>query len=207
MASRIWPLKNIAFYPSPQYIRYLYGPKSIPKVLTVAPHSLSVLVGGVGVITTTPSRTSASIVVPVLSPPTNVAASSDTASYAATVSLYVWVLPVPSRNLMTAAPMSLYVLLGWGVGVVTWAPSRTPESAVSVCPGGEGWCYDQVPFDTPNSSVISVLPVKSNSPCGFQPKCPPWDPRPTIHACSAMILAATEIPPRSLSKLRKRPSA
>ena len=46
MASRIWPLKNIDFYPSPQYISYLYGPKSIPKVLSVAPHSLSVLVGG-----------------------------------------------------------------------------------------------------------------------------------------------------------------
>ena len=104
-ASRIWLLKNIDLSPSPQYIPSLLRPTSVPKVLNPSPHYLSVLVGGggVGVATTTPSRTSASIVVTVPSPSTNVAASSDTASCASTVSLSVWVLPITSTTLMTGA--------------------------------------------------------------------------------------------------------
>ena len=50
--------------------------------------------GGVGVVTTTPLRTFASAVVPVLSPPTNLTTSSDTASCAAPVVLSIQVIPV-----------------------------------------------------------------------------------------------------------------
>ena len=92
----------------------------------------------------------------------NVTTSSYTASCAAPVSLYVWVLPPRSPPTpLTASLLSLSVLVGGGlffylsplvhhqlhhpaiyvylmggVGVDTWSPSRTPEFSVYVRTGG-----------------------------------------------------------------------
>ena len=55
----------------------------------------------------------------------------------------------PSRTSESAAPMYLFVLVGGGVGVDTWVPSRTPDSAVYFYPRGEGWCCDQFPLAHP----------------------------------------------------------
>ena len=65
--------------------------------------------------------TSASAVIPVLYP-TNITASSNTASRAAYVSLSVWLLPphtLPTP--LAAAPLSLSVMVR-EVGFVTWPP-------------------------------------------------------------------------------------
>ena len=91
------------------------------------------------------------------------AASSDTASCVAAVSLSVWVLPPrASATLLIAPLLSLSVLMGgggWfcylaplvhhqlpclaiyvylmgGGSVDTWTPSRTPDFSVYVCPSG-----------------------------------------------------------------------
>ena len=63
---------------------------------------------------------------------TNMAASSDTTSCVAPVSLYVWVLPpCASATPLIAALLSLSVLMGGRVGFVTWAPSCTTDSLAS----------------------------------------------------------------------------
>ena len=88
MASRIF---HLIFPITPIKLFYLIQPTSILTVLTAAPHSLSVLIGGgggwgVGVVTITPSHTSAPAVIYVLSP-TRVTASSATKSCAVPVVL------------------------------------------------------------------------------------------------------------------------
>ena len=96
------------------------------------------------------------------------AASSDTASFAAHVSLSVWVLlPCAPPTPLLAALLSLSILVGggWfcypgplvhhrlhcfaiyvylmgGGGVDTWSPSHTPEFSVYVLPGG--YCIKMV---------------------------------------------------------------
>ena len=101
----------------------LRRPNSVLTVLNADPNSLSVLVGGgggVGVVTTTPSRTSTPTVVPVLSSPTNVTASSDTAP----MGLYTQVLPVYVPSDFSRRRPSLSVRPG----------------------GGGGWCCYLVPL-------------------------------------------------------------
>ena len=82
-------------------------------------------------------------------------------------------IPGPPRELPTL--MSLYVLVGRD-GVVTRSPSCTHDSA-----------------------TVFVLPVKANSPRGFQPKFHPYNPGPPTCARPAMISAATVTPPRGQS--------
>ena len=75
--------------------------------------------------------TSASTFSPVLSF-INVAASSDTASCTAPVSLSLWIVPPHAHPTpLTDALLSLSVLVR-GVGFVTWAPSCTTNSIASL---------------------------------------------------------------------------
>ena len=87
-------LTNISFnLPIPPIKPFsLRQPTSVLTALTAAPHYLSIFWGGVSVVTTNPSRTSASAVISVLST-TNVTASSATASCATPVVLSLRFLP------------------------------------------------------------------------------------------------------------------
>ena len=142
--------------------------------------------------------TSASIVSPILSP-TNLTASSDSVSCTAPVSISVWVLPSCSPpTLQTSAPPYLSVLVGGGLVLLSVSPHAPPTpSPCCLCPSwwggglipgpprapptflslsvlvGRGGVVTNYPSHTPEYSVVSVLPLKSNSPRRFQPKCPP----------------------------------
>ena len=171
MSDRWHDLTNVVvekhcFSLPPQSIHSLRQPTSVPKIITDVPHYLSFLVGEVGVVTTTPLRTSASAVVPVLSYPTNVTAFSDAVYCAAPVSLSVWVLLLPGPpyvppNMMKSTPISLSVLVGGGVGFFTWTPLRTynssPPLSLSVLVGGGVGVDTWAPSRTPDYS-ISVRP-------------------------------------------------
>ena len=107
--------------------------------------------------------------------------------------------PRATLTLLTAAPLSLSVLVGRGGRLVllhgpphrpltpppcclymSWLGGlllipRTPHAPLKflslfVLVGRDG--FDQPPLAHPNSTVVSVLPAKSYSLCGFQTKCP-----------------------------------
>ena len=106
-------------FPHPPNQSALYADLPPSRQLWMPPHSLYLFWwGGVGVVTTTPSRTSASAVIPVLSYPSNLNVSPDTTSCAALVSLSVWVLPVsvpsvPVPVYSIRSPIAAYVKLSF----------------------------------------------------------------------------------------------
>ena len=80
------PCKYLFFLHPPNQYFFILRPTSVPTVMTSAPHPLYVLVRGVGVIASIPSRTFTSVVCLVLAP-TNVTASSVTTSCAVPMAL------------------------------------------------------------------------------------------------------------------------
>ena len=151
------------YFPHPPLINCsLRWPTSVPKVLTVSPLSLYVLVRGLVLLP-----------LPPCAPPTK-------------LSLYVLVLgggglvlwPVPPRAPPT--PLSLFVLVGRD-GIVIRPPLRTPNPTVSVHPGGGGggWCCDQAPLVQPRPHCICLswwggMVSWQGPPCA--PLNPPWFP-------------------------------
>ena len=73
---------------------HLRRPTSVPTVMTAVPLSLSVMVGGVGVVPLTPSGTPVSDVIPVMLSYSADTASADTVSSASPGVVNFWVLPV-----------------------------------------------------------------------------------------------------------------
>ena len=123
--------------------------------------SLSVCIcgGGGGVVTTNPSRTSASAAVFVLSSPTNVAASSDTASCAAPMVLSIRVLhvsipsvPVPVSYIGSLITAPVKLSLPQRVDVDPANPDVTEYLYPNISPQGRIWVCA-----IPESIILGVV--------------------------------------------------
>ena len=89
-ASMAWPHKYLSPTPPPDESCSLCRPTSFRTVLTAAPHFLPVLVGGVGVVTIAPSRTSVSAVFPVYSIRVNTLSATESPRSCVAIPLIFW---------------------------------------------------------------------------------------------------------------------
>ena len=158
MASRIWLLVNIYFYPPPQYICYLHRPKSVLKVLTMSPHYLYILVGGVWCCY---HYTLAHIHLHCCSCPISPHQCGRLFRYRI---LRHYCDPVrlgsacsvPDSDVSRIA-VSVYPVGGggWGVCVVTWVPSRTSDSSAPLSLSCWGTKYQYQPPPLPVRKEIA----------------------------------------------------